>query len=294
LRVVALIIICIILTRLILLPPSLAVAVLLVLPFSPFRIVSMSSNGTTTLLPHPSPLPDLPPVEKDLKSQIYTHSSNVSQRDPVSYNRLAMLGDAHLHAAITYILFNHDPSLEPGEMTTLRNMYVSNKNVANWGRAYTFDQEVNVARHVILSEENIDRMAAGSFEAYLGAIVLSSSQQKLTNFIAELVRPGLKSARKQNALKGRVNGCSDRHALQKLHQKLTAEGKALPDYTYEEVGEKTGKSFVVKCILGEREVSRGEAKSVIDGKRLAAEQVLRKPAKFFAALPDAKKPNAKA
>ena len=174
-------------------------------------------------------------------------------------------------------------------MTELRNEYVSNANVASWGREYGFHERVNVASCVVPSEENVNRFAADCFEAYLGAVVLSSSQNVLVEFIAKLITPGLESVVGSTALNGN-NVSSDRDALQRLHQKLMEEGKKLPKYETEEVGEKTKLSFVVKCILGGREVSRGEAKSKKEGKRKAAEHVLNKPAKFFTTLPDAEKP----
>ena len=164
-------------------------------------------------------------------------------------------------------------------MTELKNKYVSNVNVATWARAYEFDKDVRVAHRIAPSN---DKLAADSFEAYLGAIVLSSSQKDLWEFIEKLVMPGLESVRQSNGLNGNT---SDRNALQMLNQKLTSEGKALPEYVHEQVGDGIGGTFVVKCMLGGKEVSRGEGRSKIEGKRRAAERVLAKPAKFFTALP---------
>ena len=246
----------------------------------------MAPNGTTIPAILPQTLPDLPQVDKELDSQIRTHSSNTSARDPTPYNRLAMLGDAHLTAAVTHILFSVDPPLQPGEMTEIRSVYVSNVNVANWARAYKFDDLVNVARHVIVSEENKDRFAAGSFEAYLGAIVLSSSQNELKDFIAKLVSPGLKAVRESLSLNGN-KPMSDRNALQKLHQKLIAEGKALPAYKPEPIGEGIDAYFEVKCVFSDgRTGGSGKGKSILEGKRMAAEQTLRKRKEFFASLPN--------
>jgi len=254
----------------------------------------MPSKGTVIRSPIPPTLPKLPSVKEDLESQIYTHSSNISTRDPTPYNRLAMFGDAHVHAAVTHFLFTYEPPLDPGEMTELRNVYVSNANMASWGRAYEFEKKVNVARHVILSEENVDKFTAGSFEAYLGAIVLSSSQKDLEDFIAKLVTHGLKVLRKSLGLKSNKS-VSDRNALQRLHQKLTDDGKVLPGYMSEKIGEGIDAFYEVKCILDGKEVSRGKGRSILEGKRKAAELVLGKPAKFFSVLPDVKRmPNIKA
>ena len=247
----------------------------------------MPSNGTIAPPSIPTQLPELPSVDDKRESEIYTHSSNISTRDPVPYNRLAMFGDAHLTAAVTHILFTHSPSLDPGEMTELRNVYLSNVNVARWGRAYGFDEKVNVAKHLVVSSENVDRFAAGSFEAYLGAVVLSSSQKDLEEFVEKLITPGLKDVRKSLGLNNNKT-VLDKNALQRLHQRLTAEGKALPEYKHERIGDVIEWFFEVRCILDGKEVGRGQGRSIIEGKRRAAEQVLYKPARFFSGLPDAK------
>jgi len=255
--------------------------------FALFNVPTMPSNGTIAPPSIPTQLPELPSIDDKRESEIYTHSSNISTRDPVPYNRLAMFGDAHLTAAVTHILFTHSPSLDPGEMTELRNVYVSNVNVARWGCTYGFDKKVNVAKHLVVSSENTDRFAAASFEAYLGAVVLSSSQKDLEEFVEKLVMPGLKDMRKSLSLHNNKT-VSDRNALQKLHQRLTAEGKALPEYKHERIGDVIDGFFEVRCILDGKEVGRGQGRSIIEGKRRAAEQVLHKPARFFSSLPDAK------
>ena len=79
-----------------------------------------------------------------------------------------------------------------------------------------------------------DKRAAGLLEAYLGAIVLSSLQKDLLEF---------------NGLSGNT---SDRNTLQRLNQKLMAEGKALPEYGHEQVGDGIGGTLESNICLVER------------------------------------------
>jgi dsRNA-specific ribonuclease len=201
----------------------------------------------------------------------------------VSYNRLAMLGDANLTTALTNILFDLNPPLEPGEMTELRNIYISNANVANWGKAYGFNTKVNIATHVVLSTENMDRFSGGSFEAYLAALALSESQETLTEFIKTLVEPSLDSVRQRlhfDYKKPKTN----QNALQLLNSKLTLDKIDLPEYRSVQNGDGVEASFEVKCVLYGKVVAQGNGRNIKEAKRRAAEHVLAKPAKFWSGL----------
>src|SRR5947207_4802696 len=89
----------------------------------------------------PSPLPPLPPVDEDFKSQIHTHSSAMSTQNP-PYDRLALLGSAIVQAAITRILFNHPDFLDTRQICDLRSFYVSSANLGFWGCSYEFDKSI--------------------------------------------------------------------------------------------------------------------------------------------------------
>lgn len=238
---------------------------------------------TTQQFQVPSPLPKLPPVEGDLKSQIHTHSSSISTSSPIPYNRLALLGDASLHAAVTKILFNHTEFLEPGKISELRSFYVSNRNVSCWGRAYEFDKSVIVASHLLpLKEESRNKFAAATFEAYLGAVVLKDSQEAVTKFIGELVAPSLE--------KIKFGGMTvDTFAVQKLNEKLSHMGIPPPEWVWKEgEGENLEEQFEVRCTINGKFAGKANGRSIAEGKRKAATVAMNKPERFFTGLKDIK------
>lgn len=228
----------------------------------------------------PSILPKLPPVDQDLKSQIHTHSSSISTNSPIPYNRLALLGDASLHVAVTKILFSHTVFLEPGKLCELRNFYVANRNVSYWGRAYGFDKDVIVAPHLLpLKEESLIKFAAATFEAYLGAVFLKDSQEAVTTFIEELIAPSLG--------KLKLGGTTvDTYAVQKLNEKLTSVGVLPPEWLSKEEGDNLDERFEVKCIINGKFAAKANGRSIMEGKRKAATSVLNKPERFFTGLKD--------
>jgi dsRNA-specific ribonuclease len=228
----------------------------------------------TTLPVIPTPLPELPAVPLDLFTQIYTHASVASSGNSIPYDRLACLGDACLTSAITNILYRNPAMFDSGEITEIRKTYVSNPTIATWARVYQFDTKVNYALHMRpLAPDALDRMAGAAFQAYLGAVVLSSSQERLTEFISELVAPSLDEVRKHARV---PESTANSHALQELHERLNRLGIPLPDYPVEDRGKNGQHEFFVKCIIRGHIVGAGAGLNKMEAKRRAAQQTLSK------------------
>ncbi|KAF3455047.1 hypothetical protein FNV43_RR05495 [Rhamnella rubrinervis] len=68
---------------------------------------------------------------KRLLEEALTHSySSSSGADSLSYQRLEFLGDAVISLAISRYFFDEYPQLKPGELSDLREAYVSNEKLA--------------------------------------------------------------------------------------------------------------------------------------------------------------------
>src|ERR1700738_3107093 len=111
----------------------------------------------TSYLPTiPNPLPILPSIAQELENQVYTHPTSTSSGacgNPVSWERLEFVGNDSLRFAMAAILYDHGEPLNKREMHELQTLYVSNGNLARWGRAYDFDTKVTVGQaHVELEE----------------------------------------------------------------------------------------------------------------------------------------------
>jgi dsRNA-specific ribonuclease len=228
----------------------------------------------------PSPLPRLPDVAEELKKQSFTHTSSTCTNTPVAYRRLALLGDASLHAVITRILFEHPVEFDVGTINEIRTTYVAKANLARWGRAYRLDEKVNVGAHMLpLKEEDRDKLASMTFQAYLGALSLTSNDT-LTQFIKALITPSLKRWKPQ--------GVPDKRAKQTLNERLVGLRIAVARYTYTDRGgdAETGARFEVKCIVRGHIVGRGVGRNSQEGSWVAAGAANNLDDEFFIGLED--------
>ena len=222
----------------------------------------------------PEPLPDLPHLHNDqLETQVYTHNSSTSSKESISWDRLACLGDTCLSSAITKILFDHEDLLNAGEITEIRKYYVSNANLAQWGRAYEFHTRVNVAKHMVLTDYSLRKFGGCAFQAYLGALAYTQGHETMTIFVGKLVEPGLEDIR--SAVKKPISPV-DKDVMGKLNDRLTKLEIALPEYKIEDLGDKVSPRFDVRCIIKGNVVSRASANNKREGQRAAANQALMK------------------
>jgi ribonuclease-3 len=237
---------------------------------------------TLILPPVPNPAPPLPDVHDEYNNQVYTHSSVRSSNATIPYDRLTCLGDTYLTAAVTHILFEHPDILAPGEITEIRKVFVSNATAASWGRAYGFEAKVVVAQHMLpLPEDCRERITGDTFKAYLGAIVKSSSVQELISFLEPFIVDSFDSVRKQVQAPPRT---ADRNAVQRLHDRLLRLDIPLPEYIYEDHGEKGQPRFLAKCVIKGNKVGTGNDRNKQDAKRQAAAQACRMTERQLTAL----------
>jgi len=241
---------------------------------------SITLPNMTSLTPSlPSPLPDLPKVREDLETRIYNHVSSTSSVTSQSYKRLGFLGDVSLHLAISHILYNRTDNLDNHEMTELRKLYVAKGNLALWGRAYHFDDKVNVGNALLpLTAEHRDKFAGETFEAYLGALYLES-QEVVTGLVGKLMLPGLETARR-----GIQEPPVDKNALQTLNEMLRRLDIDFPEYDVKDTKKPGPAQFDVVCRVAETVVSQANGKGKAEAKRRAAEKALGKGEMWLATL----------
>jgi ribonuclease-3 len=235
------------------------------------------STAITPILP--SPLPPLPPIRAGLSRDVYTHKSTTTITTPQNYERLTYLGHAALELALTRILYEHAGLLEKGEIDRIRAVYITKDNLASWGRAYHFEDRVNFASHLRpLSTEQKNTFAAETFEAYLGAIQLDS-QDILTEFVRELIIPGLEIVRG-----GMRQESADPKAMQQLHEMLVRLGIDLPHYQIDDSQNPGPGQFDAKCVIKGNICGQANGRGKAEAKRRAAEIVVRKGETWLAAI----------
>lgn len=219
--------------------------------------------------------PSLPEIDNpNLESQIFTHSS-ISTTSALSWDRLALLGDAYLGAAVSRILFDYSEVLTAGEITEIRKLYVSRENVQQWGWAYGFHTRLHLPNHMIptLTEAIIAKFSGSAFQAYLGALAFTKGQQELEEFVSQLIAPSLEDSVKSIA---RPSSKSDKDAMGKLNEILfKVLGINKPEYkvTTRDIEEP---GFDVQLMVKGVVLGRGSGTNTKEAQRKAAQQVLKK------------------
>jgi ribonuclease-3 len=217
----------------------------------------------------PKPLPGLPEIRPNLQTQVYTHAGAETNASPQSNKRLSVLGSKCLGASVAAILFDAcDGHLSPKQMTDLHNKYVSASTLGNWAREYGFHLQVHVVGNVHLDKKST--VPGDAFQAYLGAIMLTSSHEHLTDFLRNLLEPELSQIEVEQDGRGDM-------IVQDLHDRLLKLDIQMPNYQKKE--DKTAEEnerYEIKCRLGGEIIGRGVGRSYKIAKCLAAKAAMRK------------------
>lgn len=127
-------------------------------------------------------LPPLPPIrDAKIRNQAFTHSSiadgqNSRERYALSYERLEHLGDAYLQTMATKMLFAKYPRATDGRLSRLRQNLVRNTTLAKFTSAYKLDKQllINPEQKRLLNDDSWTKIRGDLFEAYIGALIISS------------------------------------------------------------------------------------------------------------------------
>lgn len=123
-------------------------------------------------------LPELPPIDPRFERPVFTHRSEGLQNpdDPtmVNYERLEFLGDAQLEHIASLVIFERYNSAAPGKMSTIRESLLRNHVLCDFSRMYGFDKKLLISQGIeAISKENLVKIHADIFEAYVAAVILS-------------------------------------------------------------------------------------------------------------------------
>jgi len=143
--------------------------------------------------------PGLPPLPNILDSALATapfrHKSSTtvynrsSATGPgtstsVTYDQLEFLGDAQIEHLASRLLYTRFPHLLAGQQSQLRELLVKNETLAEFARAYKFDDRVHVPDVERMlrdadgrGNKGFTKILADVFEAYVAAVVLSHGDE---------------------------------------------------------------------------------------------------------------------
>ena len=163
----------------------------------------------------PKGFPALPPIqEESLASAPFTHKStmkhhrSVSSEPDVSYERLEFMGDAYIELIASRLIFERFKPLQAGQLSQLRELLVKNETLAEYSRAYGFEQRVQVGSMEAMTKEGklqgnkgFNKVLGDVFEAYVAAVVLSDTKHgyaEAEKWLTALWAPKLEEAAKND------------------------------------------------------------------------------------------------
>mgnify|MGYP001561408824 CR=1 FL=1 len=196
-------------------------------------------------------------LHKALLHRSYLNESDESE----SNERLEFLGDAILEFIISKELFSLYPSLQEGELTSLRANLVNTDSLA-----YSAN-ELGLGKAIYLSRgeekgggRESTSLLANTLEALIGALFLDqgveAAQELIKRFILVKTADAMKNLKDAKSL---------------LQEKVQAAGSKAPLYKIiEESGPDHAKTFIVGVYVGDAELSRGLGKSKQEAEQAAA------------------------
>lgn len=137
---------------------------------------------------------------QELIHQAFMHSSYANEhRRNHDNERLEFMGDAVLELWTSDKLYNHQPILQEGEMTTLRAQLVCEKALSMYAKKLN----LNVFLLLGIGEEknggrNRESIIADMFEAFLGALYLDQGMGPIDNILSEVLLPCLNNPNQAN------------------------------------------------------------------------------------------------
>ncbi|KAF7194899.1 Double-strand-specific pac1 ribonuclease [Pseudocercospora fuligena] len=140
----------------------------------------------------PKPLPSRPELPAEWADAPFRHKSTAHDPSQMTYDRLEFIGDANIEKFATDLIFEKYPQLQVGEMSQLREQLVKNETLAGYSRAYVLEKKIKANDKKSMQKDSQGRgnkgwtkVIADVFEAYIAAIILSNSNKRTGEDIAE-------------------------------------------------------------------------------------------------------------
>lgn len=205
-------------------------------------------------------------------------AKGAAKNDPGEDNeQLEFLGDAVVGLVVTELLCSHFAQRPEGDLTRMRALLVSGKNMGEVGARLGLGQALHLGRgEEATGGRTKPALLANAVEALVAAVYLDAGDDGLAAARAlvqrELVMPRLaelEAAAQQGARFGGVVG-DWKSALQELAQSRAA---GQPHYrTVEEVGSDHDKRFRVEVLLGDDVLASGDGLSKKAAQQVAAQR----------------------
>ncbi len=181
--------------------------------------------------------------DRSLLSKAITHSSTTENRSQ-SNERLEFLGDSVLAVVICRILFERFPHYFEGDLTKIKSMLVSRMTCAKIAKQLDLLQFMKVGKGMAFSRALTGSLAAGLFEAVIGAIYIDGGFEVARDFISRTFDSLIKQADAKHT-QGNFKSVLQQYVQQQLN--------TTPEYELlDEKGPDHNKCFETEVVINDR------------------------------------------
>jgi len=195
-------------------------------------------------------------VKPEILEEALTHPSKTENN---SYQLLEYFGDAILFFLVTEFLYDNNPELSEGELTTIRSSYIRSETLSNLSNKL----KLNLYLKSSLKDNQITpSVKADIFESILAAIYLSGGIDKTRKFL------------RKTLFKENPENINYKSKLQEIIQRLTSE---YPIYKLNSIsGPEHKKFFEISVYFSGIKLGSGTGYSKRQAEQEAAKNALKK------------------
>ena len=204
----------------------------------------------------------------ELLDKALTHTSYIDRGSEYSetYERLEFLGDSILNASVAYILFNSNPDLREGGLSSFRSSIVDEKTLSEIALSYHITDYINLGKGETLSDFRARvKVAADILESIIGVVFLEKGFPTALKFVEQLMDKVI-----ENRLKS-----GTRDFKTQLQKWTILFYKEYPKYEIvKEHGPDHNKIFEVKVTVHKQYSASGAGRTKKEAEQKAAQKVL--------------------
>ncbi|MHB1416861.1 MAG: ribonuclease III [Chloroflexota bacterium] len=207
---------------------------------------------------------------RDLLEQALVHRSYLNENPEFtlsSNERLEFLGDAILGFLTAEYLYQSQPSLPEGDMTTLRAAAVRGETLARWAQSLNLGHYLLMGRGEVASGGRTrPGNLANAFEALLAAVAIDQGLETAREVLMRFLKPEVDHLLESETAKDYKS---------RLQETLQSQRQLTPTYrTVETRGPDHARTFVVEVLAGAEVLAQGSGPSKQHAEQDAARQAL--------------------
>lgn len=209
-------------------------------------------------------------TDNSLKTLAFTHRSYLNENKDAkqSNERLEFLGDSILSFVVSSYIYEHNPNIDEGDLTSLRSVLTNTQTL------YVVAERVGLGNMLLMSkgeEEGGGRVnktiLANTYEAVVGGLFIDGGIEKAKKFIAETILSNISEFVGEQGLKDPKS---------KLQEYMQEKFKTSPEYRIlDEQGPDHSKEYTSGVFHGNKILAKGIGKSKQEAEKDAAVEALK-------------------